>query len=56
VVSNDSFVLETFHLMLINEQMYPDLKLMQISRYFYQEYFQQLLITIIKEKNVRRLN
>jgi len=55
VVSNDSFALETYYLMLINEQMYLDLLSMQISQYFRQEYFQQFLITIIKEKNVRRI-
>ncbi len=50
VASNDSSVLETFRLMLINEQMYLGLQWMKIFQYFHQESFQQLLITIIKEK------
>jgi len=56
MVSIVSFVPETFHLMLINEQIYLELQLMQIFQYFHQLYLQQLLITIIKEKNVRRIN
>lgn len=56
VASNDSSVLETFRLMLINEQMYLDRILELIFQYFDQLYLKQLLITIIKEKNVRRIN